>query len=178
MCSCDCSRPPLVSRSRRIRRTSMVRGVSCTSCWSTTAGLTFALGDYRRSLNCIRWRVHEHLPGVSPQRRVQLQQHRARPDRLDPIAKRWTAATYSLPFACSLCGSCSDVCPVKIDLHSQLLTWRGRDAKRNQLPLQKKLTMKVAATVLGRSWLYRLSGWLARKVVPWLRFLVYNRFNP
>ncbi len=30
----------------------------------------------------------------------------------------------SLPFASSLCGSCSDVCPVKIDIHEQLYKWR------------------------------------------------------
>lgn len=30
----------------------------------------------------------------------------------------------SLPFASSLCGSCSDVCPVKIDIHTQLYKWR------------------------------------------------------
>ena len=30
-----------------------------------------------------------------------------------------------LPHASSLCGSCSAVCPVKIDLHGQLLAWRG-----------------------------------------------------
>ena len=30
----------------------------------------------------------------------------------------------SLPFASSLCGSCSDVCPVKIDIHAQLYKWR------------------------------------------------------
>ena len=29
-----------------------------------------------------------------------------------------------LPHASSLCGSCSAVCPVKIDLHGQLLAWR------------------------------------------------------
>ena len=33
--------------------------------------------------------------------------------------------------------------------------------------------------MLGRQWLYKLSGWLARKIVPWLpRFLIYNRLNP
>jgi len=30
----------------------------------------------------------------------------------------------SLPFASSLCGSCSAVCPVKIDIDKQLYTWR------------------------------------------------------
>src|SRR6185295_15118947 len=30
----------------------------------------------------------------------------------------------SLPFASTLCGSCTDVCPVKIDLHHQLFLLR------------------------------------------------------
>src|SRR5690606_34528551 len=30
----------------------------------------------------------------------------------------------SLPWASSLCGSCTEVCPVRIDLHEQLLAWR------------------------------------------------------
>ena len=30
----------------------------------------------------------------------------------------------NLPFASTLCGSCSDVCPVKIDIHAQLYKWR------------------------------------------------------
>ncbi len=37
----------------------------------------------------------------------------------------------SLPFACTLCGSCTDVCPVKIDLHHQLFAMRDvLDGKR------------------------------------------------
>src|SRR5262249_37401647 len=37
---------------------------------------------------------------------------------------------HSLPFACSLCGSCADVCPVKIDLPNQLIAWRKELATR------------------------------------------------
>ncbi len=38
--------------------------------------------------------------------------------------------------------------------------------------------MKLASIVLRNGWLYRLSGKLARAIVPRLpRFLVYNRFN-
>src|SRR5262249_15413480 len=32
----------------------------------------------------------------------------------------------SLPFASTLCGSCTAVCPVKIDLDAQLFRWRQR----------------------------------------------------
>jgi L-lactate dehydrogenase complex protein LldF len=41
------------------------------------------------------------------------------------------------------------------------------------------MSMKIAGLVLRTTWLYRLLGMLARRIVPWLpRFLVYNRFNP
>lgn len=85
----------------------------------------------------------------------------------------------SLPFACSLCGSCTDVCPVKIDLHHQLLTWRKEIAHLGLLPVSKRWSMKLASLVFRTPWLFKLSGWLARKIVPWLpRFLIYNQLNP
>ena len=45
------------------------------------------------------------------------------------LAARDLAAHASLPFASSLCGSCDDVCPVRIPLHEQLLA-RRRDVAR------------------------------------------------
>jgi L-lactate dehydrogenase complex protein LldF len=89
------------------------------------------------------------------------------------------AAHASLPHACSLCGSCDDVCPVKIDIHHQLLTWRGELARHGHLALSKRWAMKAASFVLRRPWLYRLLGGTARWLLPKLpRFLVYNRLNP
>jgi L-lactate dehydrogenase complex protein LldF len=83
-----------------------------------------------------------------------------------------------LPYASSLCGSCTDVCPVKIDLHHQLLAWRREITQRGLLPLPKRLAMKAAGVVLRYTWLYRAAGALARWLIPKLpRWLVYNRFN-
>jgi L-lactate dehydrogenase complex protein LldF len=85
---------------------------------------------------------------------------------------------YSLPFACSLCGSCTDVCPVKIDIHHQLLTWRRELAAHGHIPWSKRMSMKLASFVMRNTWLYRLMGKLGRRILPWLpRFLVYNRWN-
>lgn len=138
-----------------------------------------ASSDYRRSLNCIRCGacmntcpVYRRSGGYSYNSTV--------PGPIGSILSPAmdSAKHNSLPFACSLCGSCTDVCPVKIDLHQQLLTWRGEIAKRGQLPLDKRLQMKVAAAILGRPWLYKLAGWFARKVLPRLpRWLVYSRLN-
>ncbi len=91
---------------------------------------------------------------------------------------RDAAAHRSLPFASSLCGSCTDVCPVRIDLHHEILAWRQEIVRRGLLPWPKRAAMKVLAVVLRFTWLYRLAGWLVRRVVPLLpRGLVYGRFN-
>src|SRR5215813_4131024 len=54
---------------------------------------------------------------------------------------------YSLPYACSLCGSCTDVCPSKIDLHHQLFAWRRQLATDGVLPWTKRLSAKLASVV-------------------------------
>jgi L-lactate dehydrogenase complex protein LldF len=84
----------------------------------------------------------------------------------------------SLPFACSLCGSCSDVCPVKIDIHQQLFISRRQLAGLGLVSRGKRLGIKIAASVLRRPWLYRWAGGFARmalRVLP--RALVYSRLN-
>jgi L-lactate dehydrogenase complex protein LldF len=68
----------------------------------------------------------------------------------------------SLPFASSLCGSCSDVCPVRINLHEQLLAWR----QELPLPLQKRVVSRAASLVLRSPLLYRFFGAVARWVLP------------
>ena len=84
----------------------------------------------------------------------------------------------SLPFACSLCGSCTDVCPVKIDLHHQLFAMRSRLDHQQKLGGTKKLTMQLASSVLRHTWFYRLAGRVARYSLRWLpRFLIYNPLN-
>jgi L-lactate dehydrogenase complex protein LldF len=75
----------------------------------------------------------------------------------------------TLPFASTLCGSCTDVCPVRIDLHEQLLAWRRELAEKKLIPLGKRFGMKVLGFVLLRAWLYEWAGRLARwcgRVLP------------
>ena len=84
----------------------------------------------------------------------------------------------SLPFASTLCGSCADVCPVRIDLHHQLLALRQDLAKQGQVAWHKRFALRVAARVFAWPGLYRLAGWLARRVVPLVpRRLLYVRWN-
>lgn len=84
----------------------------------------------------------------------------------------------TLPFASTLCGSCADVCPVRIDLHHQLLALRQELARRGLVPWRKRLVLRIAARVLAWSAAYRLAGWLARRLLPLLpRRLLYIRWN-
>ena len=71
----------------------------------------------------------------------------------------------TLPFASTLCGSCSDVCPVKIDIHVQLYKWRQIIGEKKAMPLGKRLGMKGLAKVLSRPKLYARLGRAARRVL-------------
>jgi L-lactate dehydrogenase complex protein LldF len=84
----------------------------------------------------------------------------------------------TLPFASTLCGSCSDVCPVKIDIHEQLYKWRQIIAKEGQVPAFKAQGLKFLNRILGNPTLYRIAGRSGRsllKITP--KFLVNNPLN-
>lgn len=85
----------------------------------------------------------------------------------------------SLPFACSLCGSCTDVCPVKIDLHHQLFAMRSFLDRKKLLGMPKKLSMKFVSGLMSSKWVFSGAGKAARTALRWLpRFAVYNPLNP
>lgn len=136
--------------------------------------------EFRRSLDCIRCGACMNTCPVY-RRSGGHSYHNTVPGPIGSILGAASDAKkhYSLPHACSLCGSCSDVCPVKIDLHSQLYTWRNKLVLKNLLPESKKAGMKAASAIFSHPWLYRLLGRAARFWVPKLpRFLVYNPLNP
>jgi len=70
----------------------------------------------------------------------------------------------SLPFASSLCGSCSDVCPVHIDLHGQLLAWRAELVDGGHVTVSKRWMMRVLAFAIARPRVFRLGGRVLRLV--------------
>ena len=151
-CSCGCWRARRrASRSLRIRRifTARVPGgelhiVLVDNGRSTILGRD----EFRRSLNCIRCGacmntcpVYRRSGGYSYAAVV--------PGPIGSILSPASnpAKHASLPFASSLCGSCTDVCPVKIDLHHQLLAWRRELAHHGQLAWSKRYAMKAASVV-------------------------------
>jgi L-lactate dehydrogenase complex protein LldF len=84
----------------------------------------------------------------------------------------------SLPFASTLNGSCTNVCPVKINIHEQIYKWRQVIAERHQLPMVKKEAMRVAGRILASPRMYRAAVEAAAAGIEKLpRFMVYNPFN-
>ncbi len=84
----------------------------------------------------------------------------------------------ALPFASTLNGSCTSVCPVKIDIHEQIYKWREVIAARHAVPLVKQEVLKMAGKLLGSPRLYRaavssLDG--ALRTLP--NFVLYNPLN-
>ncbi|RLD79130.1 MAG: 4Fe-4S ferredoxin, partial [Bacteroidetes bacterium] len=67
-----------------------------------------------------------------------------------------------MPFASTLCGSCSDVCPVKINIHEQLYKWRQIILKETSGSFVKKTSMKIMGNVLGSSKKFEQAGKAAR----------------
>ncbi|HEY0654029.1 MAG TPA: lactate utilization protein B [Chryseosolibacter sp.] len=83
-----------------------------------------------------------------------------------------------LPFASTLCGSCSNVCPVKIDIHDQLYKWRQVIVAKGYASSQKATGMKMMAGTLSDAKKYDRSGKLLRWVLKTFPWVVNNRLNP
>jgi L-lactate dehydrogenase complex protein LldF len=84
----------------------------------------------------------------------------------------------NLPFSSTLNGSCSNVCPVKINIHEQIYAWRRVMAERHEVPLAKKVAMKAAGELLSRPAAYRAAIAAADTALAHLpRFIIYNHLN-
>ncbi|WP_434660397.1 LUD domain-containing protein [Paraburkholderia sp. A3BS-1L] len=88
--------------------------------------------------------------------------------------KRFSA----LPFASTLNGSCTNVCPVKINIHEQIYQWRTVIAAQHEVPFVKQEVLKMAGRLLGSPTMYRaavssLDG--ALRLLP--NFVLYNPLN-
>ena len=95
---------------------------------------------------------------------------------IDPT---FNARKYSrLPFSSTLNGSCTNVCPVKINIHEQIADWRRVMAETHELPLLKQAMMKAAGVLLTSPALYRAALPMADSALKHLpRFMIYNRLN-
>ncbi len=86
-------------------------------------------------------------------------------------------ANADLPFASTLCGSCTNVCPVKIDIHEQLWKWRQIIVSEGLVTSSKKIGMKGMAFVFSKPKVYRLVGSMARWTMQKFPFVASNKWN-
>lgn len=83
-----------------------------------------------------------------------------------------------LPFASTLCGSCTNVCPVKIDIHDQLYKWRQVLVKNGHTTTSKKVGMSMMNSILKNPRGYTLFGAVARWLMRYMPFLINHNLNP
>ncbi len=83
-----------------------------------------------------------------------------------------------LPFASTLCGSCSNVCPVKINIHEQLYKWRQVLVKEGYVGTTKKLGMQAMTLTLSSPGLFKAAGKVGRFMMKYAPFSVSNPLNP
>ena len=93
----------------------------------------------------------------------------------------------SLPFACSLCGSCGDVCPVRIDLPHQLAAFRGELVRAGHAGRGRRALLGAARIALARPRAVGALGalarwlptrWLEALLAPWARHRAVPEIPP
>ena len=72
--------------------------------------------------------------------------------------------------ASSLCGACTDACPVRIDIHHHLLHNR-RNAASTAPSRLEKIGHRLFVVAASRPWLFAAGGWAFRKSLGMLKVL-------
>jgi L-lactate dehydrogenase complex protein LldF len=67
-----------------------------------------------------------------------------------------------LSYASSLCGACTDVCPVKINLHHHLLHNRRDAVNASDRPWSERIGFMLWRWAVEDARRFRAAGWLAR----------------
>ncbi len=95
---------------------------------------------------------------------------------LDPSidARRYS----NLPFASTLNGSCTNVCPVKINIHEQIFEWRRILVQDQQVPWIKRSSLAAAGRVLSSPKTFRAAIRTTQSALYYLPdWAIYNRLN-
>jgi len=79
--------------------------------------------------------------------------------------------------ACSLCLSCSNVCPMKIDLGEQIYMWRQKLESLGHANQEKKLMAKGIKFIFEHQGLYETALSMAPIANSLPRFMLYNGLN-
>ena len=79
--------------------------------------------------------------------------------------------------ACSLCRSCENVCPVKVDLCSQIYKWRQLLKKIHCAKRSKKILSKLMSFTFERPWLYKILCSIAPVINHLPKWMVEIKLN-
>ena len=108
-------------------------------------------------------RLPERLPGLPQDGRRGLRARLLGPDgRRARAAARRHAKAPALPHASSLCGACTEACPVKIPLHELLLELRSDLVEQKVASWRERTVYTLWSLAWSRPSGYRLSTWAAR----------------
>lgn len=83
-----------------------------------------------------------------------------------------------MPFASTLCGSCTNVCPVQIDLHNQLYELRQEVIAEGLGEPVKNFSMKLMARSLANAKKYEKLRKSVKFGYRYTPFLLKSRINP
>lgn len=84
-----------------------------------------------------------------------------------------------LPFYSTLCGSCSAVCPVKIDITEQIQLWREEAVKTGNFPSARRKILIAAGRLIGKPNIYHTIENVLDKMFPIIPdFIARKRFKP
>lgn len=79
--------------------------------------------------------------------------------------------------ACSLCHSCQDVCPAKVDLADQIYLWRQKLDGYGKASPSKKMMSKGLKFLMERPNLFNFAMAQAHLTNSMPRFMLYNKLN-
>ena len=83
----------------------------------------------------------------------------------------------SLPFACSLCASCDNVCPVKIDLHNRLYIQRQEAIKHPTFKTKREI-LKLSAKIMQNPKLFAALMNIYRRVGKYIpNWIINSKYN-
>lgn len=79
--------------------------------------------------------------------------------------------------ACSLCLSCSNVCPAKVDLGEQVYKWRQQLEEFGHESSVKKWMSRGMSMVFNHKWVYNSALWWSPMANHVPKFLMYSKIN-
>lgn len=80
----------------------------------------------------------------------------------------------SLPFASTLCGSCSDVCPVRINIHEQLYFWRQEIVQSGNVSRMQRLMMRLTGLIMRHPRIYKIVSVAVRRMPDRIFYIIKN----